>query len=158
MPKITYIEHDGSKHTVDAEIGSTVMETALRNDIASIVAECGGSCACATRLVHADEKWFEVVGPPSAEEEEQLDAAFEVKPTSRLSCQIRVTETLDGLGRSYASLSRAVSITPPHVVVSRPAPHAKRCLTLLVHSCGSPQPLHSRRCWQKAVLPSETSG
>ena len=97
MPKITYIEHDGSQHTVDAEIGSTVMETALRNDIASIVAECGGSCTCATCLVHVDEKWFPVVGPPSAEEEEQLDAAFEVKSTSRLSCQIKVTEALDGL-------------------------------------------------------------
>ena len=83
MAKITYIEHDGTKHTVDAELGSTVMETALRNDIASIVAECGGGCTCATCLVHVDEKWFEVVGPPSAEEEEQLDAAFEVKPTSR---------------------------------------------------------------------------
>jgi 2Fe-2S ferredoxin len=56
MPKITYIEHDGSQHTVEAEIGSTVMETALRNDIASIVAECGGSCTCATCLVHVDEK------------------------------------------------------------------------------------------------------
>ena len=97
MPKITYIEHDGSQHTVDAEIGSTVMETALRNDIAIIVAECGGSCTCSTCLVHVDEKWFEVVGPPSAEEEEQLDAAFEVKPTSRLSCQIKVTDQLDGL-------------------------------------------------------------
>ena len=74
MPKITYIEHDGSQHTVDAEIGSTVMETALRNDIASIVAECGGSCTCATCLVHVDEKWFAVVGPPSSDEEEQLDA------------------------------------------------------------------------------------
>jgi 2Fe-2S ferredoxin len=97
MPKITYIEHDGSTHTVDAEIGATVMETALRNGIASIVAECGGSCTCATCLVHVDEKWFPVVGPPSADEEEQLDAAFELKPTSRLSCQIKVTEALDGL-------------------------------------------------------------
>jgi 2Fe-2S ferredoxin len=97
MPKITYIEHDGAVHTVEAEIGSTVMETALRNSIASIVAECGGSCTCATCLVHVDEAWAATVGPPSAEEEEMLDTAFEVKPTSRLSCQIKVTETLDGL-------------------------------------------------------------
>ena len=97
MPKITYIEHDGSHHTVDAEIGSTVMETALRNDIASIVAECGGSCTCATCLVHVDDAWSATVGPPSAEEEEMLDSAFEVKPTSRLSCQIQVTEEMDGL-------------------------------------------------------------
>jgi 2Fe-2S ferredoxin len=97
MPKITYIEHDGTVHTVEAEIGSTVMETALRNDVASIVAECGGSCTCATCLVHVDEKWSPIVGPPSEEEEEMLDSAFEVKPTSRLSCQIKVTEELDGL-------------------------------------------------------------
>ena len=118
MPKITYIEHDGAQHTVEAELGSTVMETALRNDIASIVAECVGGCTCATCLVHVDEKWFEVVGPPSAEEEEQLDAAFEVKPTSRLSCQIKVTEALDGL--SNTNLSRPVSVTLRRVVVSRP--------------------------------------
>jgi 2Fe-2S ferredoxin len=97
MPKITYIEHDGSVHTVDAEIGATVMETALRNGISSIVAECGGGCTCATCLVHVDEAWSAAVGPPSSDEEEMLDSAFEVKPTSRLCCQIKVTEALDGL-------------------------------------------------------------
>jgi 2Fe-2S ferredoxin len=97
MPKITFIEHDGTVHTVDAEIGSTVMETAQRNNVTSIVAECGGSCTCATCLVHVDEKWFPVVGAPSPEEEDMLDFAFEVTPTSRLSCQIKVTEALDGL-------------------------------------------------------------
>ena len=97
MPKITFIEHDGTVHTVEAELGSTVMETALRTTSSSIVAECGGACTCATCLVHVDEKWSAVVGPPSAEEEDMLDFAFEVKPTSRLSCQIKVTEELDGL-------------------------------------------------------------
>jgi len=97
VPKITYIEHDETMHTVEAEIGSTVMETALRNGIASIVAECGGSCTCATCLVHVDDAWSATVGPPSTEEEEMLDTAFEVKPTSRLSCQIKVSEALDGL-------------------------------------------------------------
>jgi ferredoxin, 2Fe-2S len=97
MPKITFIEHDGTVHTVEGELGSTVMETALRNDVSSIVAECGGSCTCATCLVHVDEAWSGIVGPPSADEEYQMDAAFEVKPTSRLSCQIKVTEELDGL-------------------------------------------------------------
>jgi 2Fe-2S ferredoxin len=97
MPKITYIEHDGTVHTVEAELGSTVMETALRNDVASIVAECGGGCTCATCMVYVDDAWTAIVGPPSAEEEEQLDSAFEVKPSSRLSCQIKVTEALDGL-------------------------------------------------------------
>jgi 2Fe-2S ferredoxin len=97
MPKITYIEHDGTVHDVEAEIGSTVMETALRGGVSGIVAECGGACSCATCLVHVDEAWSPVVGPPSEEEEEMLDYAYEVKPTSRLSCQIKVTEALDGL-------------------------------------------------------------
>jgi ferredoxin, 2Fe-2S len=97
MPKITFIEHDGTAHTVEAELGSTVMETALHNGIAGIVAECGGGCTCATCLVHVDEKWFSVVGKPSPEEEEMIDTAFEVTETSRLSCQIKVTEELDGL-------------------------------------------------------------
>jgi len=97
LPKITYIEHDGTTHTVDAEVGATVMETALRHGISAIVAECGGGCTCATCMVHVDEAWTGIVGPPSADEEEMLDAAFEVKPNSRLSCQIKVTDELDGL-------------------------------------------------------------
>ena len=97
MPKITFIEHVGTVHTVEAELGSTVMETALKNEITSIVAECGGGCTCATCLVHVDEKWFPIVGPPSEEENQMLDTAFEVTETSRLSCQIKVTEALDGL-------------------------------------------------------------
>ena len=97
MPKITYIEHDGTSRTVEAEIGTTVMETALKNEVGGIVAECGGSCTCATCLVHVDEAWADKVGPRSAEEEDQLDFAFDVRPNSRLSCQIRVTEALDGL-------------------------------------------------------------
>jgi 2Fe-2S ferredoxin len=97
MPKITYIEHDGTTHTVEAEVGSTVMETALRSGITGIVAECGGSCTCATCLVHVDEAWSDKTGMRSEEEEDQLDNAFDVRPTSRLSCQIQVTDELDGL-------------------------------------------------------------
>ena len=97
MPRITYLQDDGSARTIEVGAGANVMRTAIEGDVPGIVAECGGSCTCATCLVHVDEKWFAVVGPPSAEEEEQLDAAFEVKPTSRLSCQIKVTEALDGL-------------------------------------------------------------
>jgi 2Fe-2S ferredoxin len=97
MPKITFIDNEGTARVVEAEIGSTVMETAIRNDINGVVAECGGGCTCATCLVHVDEAWFEVVGAPSDDEAYMLDGAFEVKPTSRLSCQIEVTEALDGL-------------------------------------------------------------
>lgn len=97
MPKVTFIEHDGTVHTVEAELGATVMETALRNDVSSIVAECGGGCTCATCMVYVDDAWSAIVGPPSSDEEYQLDSAFEVKPTSRLSCQIKMTEELDGL-------------------------------------------------------------
>jgi ferredoxin, 2Fe-2S len=97
MPKITYIEHDGTTRTVDADIGATVMETALKNEVAGIVAECGGSCTCATCLVHVDEAWSDKVGTRSEEEEDQLDFAFDVRPNSRLSCQIKVTAALDGL-------------------------------------------------------------
>jgi ferredoxin, 2Fe-2S len=97
MPKITYIEYDGTMRTVDADIGATVMETALKNEVAGIVAECGGSCTCATCLVHVDEAWSDKVGTRSEEEEDQLDFAFDVRPNSRLSCQIKVTEALDGL-------------------------------------------------------------
>ena len=97
MPKVTYIDTAGKETTLDIEVGTSVMQAAVFKGVDGIVAECGGSCTCATCLVHVDEKWFAVVGPPSAEEEEQLDAAFEVKPTSRLSCQIKVTEGLDGL-------------------------------------------------------------
>lgn len=97
MPKITYIEHDGASRTVDAELGATVMETALKNDVNGIVAECGGACTCATCLVHVEENWLAKVGDRSPEEEDQLDFAFDVRPNSRLACQITVTEALDGL-------------------------------------------------------------
>ncbi len=97
MPKITFVETDGTVHTVEGEIGSTVMETALRNGVPGIVAECGGSCSCATCLVHVDDAWYDKTGAPSLEEQDMIDTAYEVKPTSRLSCQIRVSEELDGL-------------------------------------------------------------
>jgi ferredoxin, 2Fe-2S len=97
MPKITYIENGGKTHTVEADVGTTVMENAIRNGVPGIVAECGGACSCATCHVHVDEAWKEKVGPPSPMEEDMLDFAFDVRPTSRLSCQIKVTDELDGL-------------------------------------------------------------
>ncbi len=97
MPKITYIEHTGEARTIEAEVGSTVMETAIKNLVPGIEAECGGACACATCHVYVDEDWFGVTGEPAPMEQDMLDFAYDVRPTSRLSCQIRVRDELDGL-------------------------------------------------------------
>ena len=97
MPKITYIDPSGATHDVDAEVGATVMETAIRNGVPGIEAECGGACACATCHVYVDEAWTAEVGEPEAMEEDMLDFAYDVQPNSRLSCQIKVRDALDGL-------------------------------------------------------------
>jgi 2Fe-2S ferredoxin len=97
MVHITYIDSAGTSRTVDAEVGSTVMEAAIKNDIPGIEAECGGACACATCHVYVDEAWWDKVGGPSPMEEDMLDFGYDVRPNSRLSCQIKVTEELDGL-------------------------------------------------------------
>ena len=97
MPRITFVDHAGQARIVDADIGSTVMETAIRNSIPGIDAECGGACACATCHVYVADEWKERVGEPESMEEDMLDFAFDVRPTSRLSCQIRVRAELDGL-------------------------------------------------------------
>lgn len=97
MPKITFIDTEGTAREVEAEIGSTVMENAIKNGIPGIEAECGGACACATCHVYVDEAWRATVGEPSPMEEDMLDFGFEVQPNSRLSCQIKVTPELDGL-------------------------------------------------------------
>ena len=97
MPKITYIDAEGTARTVEAESGSTVMENAVRNAIPGIEAECGGACACATCHVYVDEAWQAATGEPESMEEDMLDFAFDVRPNSRLSCQIRVRPELDGL-------------------------------------------------------------
>ena len=97
MPKITYIDSAGAKRTVEADIGSTVMETAIRNNIPGIEAECGGACACATCHVYIDDAWAEKVGKPTPMEEDMLDFGYDVRPNSRLSCQIKVSDELEGL-------------------------------------------------------------
>ncbi|MEG9861233.1 MAG: 2Fe-2S iron-sulfur cluster-binding protein [Parvularculales bacterium] len=97
MAKITYVEHDGTSHTVEVDNDMTVMEGALKNDIPGIDADCGGSCACATCHVYVDGAWKDTVGGPGDMEEDMLDFAFEVKDVSRLSCQITVSDALDGL-------------------------------------------------------------
>ena len=97
MAKITYITSDGAEHVVEAANGTTVMENAVKNSIPGIEAECGGACACATCHVYVDEAWLDVVGAPDIMEEDMLDFAWEGRPNSRLSCQIKVTDELDGL-------------------------------------------------------------
>jgi 2Fe-2S ferredoxin len=96
MPKLTFIEKDGNHKEVDAPVGLSVMEVAHRFDV-DIEGACEGSLACATCHVIVDEAWFDKLGEPSEDEEDMLDLAFGLKPTSRLGCQIVVTEELDGL-------------------------------------------------------------
>lgn len=97
MPKIKYIEFDGREHEIEVKNGLSVMEGAVRNNIPGIDADCGGACACATCHVYVDEDFLDVTGRPSAMEESMLDFAENVQPNSRLSCQIRVSDDLDGL-------------------------------------------------------------
>lgn len=97
MPKITFIQFDGTETAIDAEVGRTVMNTALDNLISGIDADCGGECSCATCHVLVDESWMEKVGQPSDAEESMLDLNPDRAANSRLSCQIKVTEDLDGL-------------------------------------------------------------
>ena len=97
MTKITVVAFDGARYDIDAENGSTVMENAIANQVPGIEAECGGACACATCHVYVDEAFSSVVGAPQAMEEDMLDFAYDVRPTSRLSCQIKVSDELEGL-------------------------------------------------------------
>jgi ferredoxin, 2Fe-2S len=97
MAKITYLGADGARYEINAENDSTVMENAVRNGVPGIEAECGGACACATCHVYVAEEWRPAVGEPEPMEEDMLDFAYDLRPGSRLSCQIRVTDALDGL-------------------------------------------------------------
>ena len=97
MSKVTYIEKDGKSHTIDIQNGLTVMEGAIQNNIPGIDADCGGSMACATCHVYVKEEWFNKIPKKEDGEEDMLDMAFEPKKNSRLSCQIIVSDELDGL-------------------------------------------------------------
>ena len=97
MVKITFVDFEGQSRSVEAEVGSTVMEAAIRNDIPGIEAECGGACACATCHVYVDEAFLEKMPKAEPMEEDMLDFAYDVRNNSRLSCQIKVTGVLDGL-------------------------------------------------------------
>ena len=97
MPKITYISNAGDTQTVDTSVGMTVMRTAIANGIPGIDADCGGSCACATCHVYVDPAWFDKLKPAESAESDMLDFVIDRQPTSRLSCQIEVSDALDGL-------------------------------------------------------------
>jgi|SRR5262245_24769868 2Fe-2S ferredoxin len=97
MVKITYIQHNGASQTVEAQAGMTVMEAAVKNMVPGIDADCGGACACATCHVFVEPEWRDRTGSRSDMEEDMLDFAFDVRDNSRLSCQIKVTDQLDGL-------------------------------------------------------------
>ena len=96
MAKITYVEHDGTEHTVEVKTGMSVMEGAIKNNVPGIDADCGGACACATCHVFVDQAWTSKIEPMQEMEKTMLDFAEGVESNSRLSCQIRVTEALDG--------------------------------------------------------------
>ena len=97
MAKITYIEHSGAEHVIEVKTGLTVMEGAVKNNVPGIDADCGGACACATCHVYVDDKWAGKTGEKSAMEESMLDFAENVEANSRLSCQIKVSDELEGL-------------------------------------------------------------
>ena len=97
MPKITYIDKNGNSKTIEVEKGLTVMEGAIQNDIPGIDADCGGSMACSTCHVYVEEKWFDKLPKAEDAEVDMIDMAYEPKKTSRLSCQLIVTDELEGL-------------------------------------------------------------
>ena len=97
MAKITYIEHNGTEHVIDVKNGLTVMEGAIKNNIPGIDADCGGACACATCHVYVDPAWAGKLPAKTDMEETMLDFAPAVRPNSRLSCQLRMDEALDGI-------------------------------------------------------------
>ena len=96
MPKLIFVNSEGTERSVEAENGLSVMEIARDNDL-EIEGTCGGSISCCTCHVIIDKDWFSIVGGPNPDEEDMLDLAVGLQPTSRLSCQIEVTNELDGL-------------------------------------------------------------
>ena len=97
MPKVTYIQPDGEPKTVDVRPGTTAMEAAVDNDVAGIVAECGGACSCATCHVYVDPAWLDKLPRPEPQEDGMLDCVLDRRANSRLSCQFVLKDELDGL-------------------------------------------------------------
>ena len=97
MPRITYIEHNGTEHTVDVAVGLTVMEGAVQNNVPGIDADCGGACACSTCHAYVNPDWVEKLPAREDMEVDMLDFAYEPNERSRLTCQVKVTPEMDGL-------------------------------------------------------------
>ena len=97
MPKVTYIEHNGTQHEVSVESGLSIMEGAVQNGVPGIDADCGGACACATCHVYVKEEWIDKLSEQSDSEKDMLDFAFETKSNSRLSCQLILEDKHDGI-------------------------------------------------------------
>ncbi len=97
MPRVTFIQADGDSSEVNAISGDSVMETAIDNDVCGIVAECGGACSCATCHVYIEDEWLGKLPQPDALEDGMLDCVIDRRPNSRLSCQIRISNEIDGI-------------------------------------------------------------
>jgi 2Fe-2S ferredoxin len=97
MPKLRFIQASGEEQVVDAPVGKSVMDAAVNNMVRGIIGECGGACSCATCHVYVDEPWLGQLLPADAMEQGMLEGAIEPGPKSRLSCQIDVTDALDGM-------------------------------------------------------------
>ena len=97
MIKITFVDHQGTERSVSVAPGTSLMTAAVYNDVPGVDADCGGACACATCHVYVDPEWTDRVGPPEGDEVDMLTTASDPRPGSRLSCQVKLTEALDGL-------------------------------------------------------------
>ena len=97
MPKVTIIEHGGAVHTLDAASGQSLMQLAMSNSVPGILADCGGSCSCATCHVYVEPQWLDRIPAPSSAEKDMIECALHVQENSRLSCQIELHDALDGL-------------------------------------------------------------
>jgi len=97
MPQVKFVNHDGASHEIEVPVGTSLMQSAVDNMLDGIVGECGGSCSCATCHCYVDEAWSSRIPPPDGMEKDMLECVLEPRPNSRLSCQIVMTEALDGL-------------------------------------------------------------
>lgn len=97
MPKVTFIEHGGAVHTIETTGGQSLMQVAMSNRVPGIIADCGGSCSCATCHVYVDPQWAEKIPAPTSAEKDMIECALHVQENSRLSCQIELGEATDGI-------------------------------------------------------------